>query len=61
MLYSAYKKTDNIYTSIVGDKISTNICENKNSDHMLNTHYIDNFKIDFPNSRLNTYINHKSE
>ena len=32
ILYSAYKKTDNIYTSIVGDKITTNIYENKNSE-----------------------------
>ena len=31
------------------------IVKNK-SGHMLNTHYLDNFKIDYPNSSLNKYL-----
>lgn len=31
------------------------IAKNK-SGHMLNSHYLDNFKIDYPNSNLNKYI-----
>ena len=41
--------------SIDGEKF---IC--KKSGHMFNSHYINNFKIDYPNSKLNKYIKSKN-
>ena len=50
ILYSSYKKTDNIFTSIVGEQIKDDLLNNKNSE--LNKSNWRNWRTDGFNFRL---------